>query len=497
MEKTVTREQMNTILEGRPKGVSGKEIIDTYIANGYKVEGINYEKPKPTLMDKAKDYATEAITNPVETAKGVIKGIPGQAAGLVKLAEMPGKAITGKIADVAGVEAPQGLDYTAVEELTAPSNKAQQVGYVASGLLPIERAVGGAELAVKGLTGGANVVKAGASKVSNVKTSLGAYAENAVKNETNSLLSATRSVKKASDLATKKGIPLGDILSDPTIFKGIKVEGGKINPAEAVQTLDDRITQLVDAKRSLLPEFDRLVAPQPKEIIRKRAYADIAGKFTPADEKVLKQSIDSQIDALPNELRVSDIDALRAQFRASARDAKGLQKSSSEYSALENAARDTVFDLTDNINVPNAAEYKSLNDTIKQWIGAKDFLETSLNGQTIKGGRLQNYVAKGIGAMAGAQSGPLGTILGAEVGGAISNVIVNNQLGSSIKMKLIKELTDDPEIIKKAEQLVEQAKTTNLLMLPAPSGKVGATGKEVIEALSSRKDRSIGFPDQK
>lgn len=165
MEKTVTREQMNTILEGRPKGVSGKEIIDTYIANGYKVEGINYEKPKPTLMDKAKDYATEAITNPVETAKGVIKGIPGQAAGLVKLAEMPGKAITGKIADVAGVETPQGLDFTAVEELTAPSNKAQQVGYVASGLLPIERAVGGAELAVKGLTGGANVVKAGASKV--------------------------------------------------------------------------------------------------------------------------------------------------------------------------------------------------------------------------------------------------------------------------------------------------------------------------------------------
>jgi len=495
MEKYLSKDQVKAIIEGAPKGYTPGKVVDGLVARGYVLEGFN--EPKPTVMDTVKDYATQAVTNPVETAKGVIKGIPGQASELTKLVEAPGKYITGKIAEATGMEAPQGLDYTAVEELTKPSNKAQQVGYVASGVLPVERAVGGVELATKGISGGLGLAKTGVAKAETLKSSLGSYAENAVKNETTSLLSSTRSLKKATDLAEKKGVPLNEILSDPTVFKGIKVEGAKINPEEAVQTLDDRISQLVDAKRSLLPEFDRLIPSQSKEILRQRAYADIAGKFTPADEKVLKQSIDAQINALQNELKVSDIDALRAQFRASARDAKGLQKSSSEYSALENAARDIVFDLTDNVPVPNASEYKALNDTIKQWIGAKDFLENNLAGQTVKGGRLQNYVAKGIGALAGAQSGPLGSILGAEAGGAISNIIVNNQLGSSIKMKLIKELTDDPEIIKKAEKLVEEAKTTNLLMLPAPSGKVGATGKEVIYSNAARKDRAVGFPEMK
>lgn len=169
MEKIVTKSQMQTILDNRPKGVPMDDVIKAYTANGYKVEGINYEAPKPSLTEKAistvKDYATEAVTNPMETAKGVIKGIPGQAANLTKLVEAPGKYITGKIAEATGTQAPQGLDYTAVEELTAPSNKAQQVGYVASGVLPVERAVGGVELATKGISGGIGLTKAGASKI--------------------------------------------------------------------------------------------------------------------------------------------------------------------------------------------------------------------------------------------------------------------------------------------------------------------------------------------
>ena len=67
MEKTVTRDQMNTILEGRPKGVSGKEIIDTYIANGYKVEGINYT-PEQSFGQKAKDVA-------IGFGKGAVKTV--------------------------------------------------------------------------------------------------------------------------------------------------------------------------------------------------------------------------------------------------------------------------------------------------------------------------------------------------------------------------------------------------------------------------------------
>ncbi len=353
---------------------------------------------------------------------------------------------------------------------------------------------GAIPLAVTGVPAVAKGAKALANgKTANIKTSLGSYAEDAVKKETSSLLGSTRSISKANDLAASKGVNLNDIISDPTVFNGIKIVDKKIDPNDAIQVLDDRITTLVDAKKNMLPEFDRLVPKQSKEILRERAIADVKGKVLPQDEASIIESINSQIDALPNELSVSDIDAIRAKARTSARDAKGIQKRSNEYAAIENAARDTVFDITDNLPVANPQEYKAVNDTIKQWIIARDFLENNLKGQVVKGGRLQNYVARGIGALAGYQTGPLGAILGSEFGGTISNIIVNNQLGSSMKMKLIKNITDDPAIIKKAEELLKDVTNTNLLMLPNPSGKVGATGKEVIEALPSRKDRSVGF----
>lgn len=73
MEKTVTRDQMNTILEGRPKGVSGKEIIDTYVANGYKVEGINYEKPEPQKESGLSRVASIYSKNLKEQALGGVE----------------------------------------------------------------------------------------------------------------------------------------------------------------------------------------------------------------------------------------------------------------------------------------------------------------------------------------------------------------------------------------------------------------------------------------
>lgn len=239
MEKTVTRDQMNTILEGRPKGASGKEIIDTYLANGYKVEGINWEKPKTTLMDKAKEYATEAVTNPIETLKGVAKGIPGQAAGLVKLAEMPGKAITGAIANVTGTQAPQGLDFKPVEELTAPSNKAQEVGYAASGLLPVERAVGSVELATRGLTGGANIIAKGVKPTVEV-TKKGI---NLVKEGISPTISAEKAIgqvaqgKAGTEKIVEKGLGAIDT-------KGVKTyKDLNVKLEEAIPSLSQKVDQ--------------------------------------------------------------------------------------------------------------------------------------------------------------------------------------------------------------------------------------------------------------
>ena len=200
MEKYLSKDQVKAIIEGAPKGYTPGKVVDGLVARGYVLEGFN--EPKPTVMDTVKDYATEAVTNPLETAKGIIKGIPGNAAQLTKLVEMPGKFITGKIAEATGTQAPQGLDYSAVEELTAPSNKAQQVGYVASGLLPVERAIGGVELAAKGVSGGLGLAKTGVSKAGEVISPMTEGVTTLTKDVINPLVKAPSRLK--ANLAEKQ-----------------------------------------------------------------------------------------------------------------------------------------------------------------------------------------------------------------------------------------------------------------------------------------------------
>lgn len=170
MDKIVSRVEMQTILNNRPKGVPMDDVIKAYTSNGYQVEGINYEKPKPSLINRVAstvaDYGKEAIQNPLETAKGVVKGVPRQAAALVKLAEAPGKFVATKLAESVGADTSDiGLDFKPVEELTAPSNKAQETGVFSSNFLPL----GGATGAIKtGVTKGVETVVSQVGKASNL-----------------------------------------------------------------------------------------------------------------------------------------------------------------------------------------------------------------------------------------------------------------------------------------------------------------------------------------
>ena len=290
--------------------------------------------------------------------------------------------------------------------------------------------------------------------------------------DVDSLLKSTRSVAGRNATAARTGTDLKPILSDPQIFRGIKVENGKINPDTAIQTIDARIDPLLDAKRDILPKVDQLVPPTPKSVIIQRA-TDYLNKGVQS----LKNKQDSitrmenQMSAYPENLKPSEIDALRAQMRGSGRDAKGQLKPNNEYAALENAARDTVFEITDDLPVPNAHEYKALNDYVKQMITTKDFLDQTLRNQITKGGRMKGYSLKLLGTITGSSMGPLGSLVGHAGGGLIADIIVNNQLGSSFKMSLIRTLTDDPAILSKAEQLVNDIHNVNPLDRPAlPQG---------------------------
>ena len=71
--------------------------------------------------------------------------------------------------------------------------------------------------------------------------------------------------------------------------------------------------------------------------------------------------------------------------------------------------------------------------------------------------------------------GPLGALAGNVLGGLIADIIVNNQLGSSFKMNLIRGLTDDPIILQQAEKLLQETQDFQPLMLPPRGGTTQST----------------------
>lgn len=340
----------------------------------------------------------------------------------------------------------------------------------------------GFPLALRGAEGGLNTVRGVYNKAKQLTD-----IEAGIAKEVDSLFKQTRGIENKVKLAEQKNVNLREIISDPTVFKGVKIEKGAINPDEAIAVFDTRIDTVLDAKNKLLPEIDKFVPKTSREALIKEAIEGIRGTVSPADEADLINAINKQIDALPEELSLVEMDSLRARFRQSARDARGLQKRASEYSALENTFRDKVFAITDDLPFDTNGEFAALNTYVRDMIEAKTFLDKTLRGQKVKGGRLGTYVGRLLGGFAGSQAGIFGTILGSEVGGTIAKILQNNQLGSSMKMKLIRNITDDPKILKEVDNLLKGVSEYNPLLTPTlPPGAIPLgpkTGQSSVQLL--------------
>lgn len=285
---------------------------------------------------------------------------------------------------------------------------------------------------------------------------------------------STKSLSKSVSDLEKANVPVRDILNDIEVAQGIKVVNKAINVDDAVSVTQKNLDRAQNAKAKLLPEIDKFAPKVSKEEVRRAAIEDILGKETVLDEKNLIARINNQVDALDDNLSLQQIDAERRRFYNSGRTAKGEQRSDSEYAAIENALRKVLFDKTDNLpqGIDTNGEIKGLNTYIRQQLKAQDFLDKKLRGQTVKGGKLGEYFARGIGAVAGSQGGVLGSLAGSEIAGYVSNVLTNNKLGSSVKMRLIREAaeeTADSQIIKAANELIKKLQSKPQLQLPAPS----------------------------
>jgi len=457
------------IFPNRELSIAGQKLENAYTSRG---EDVQINSPKEALGTALSAGATFAGGEGLASLAGGLKGavVPALAKGAL-----------------AGLEV--GALQGAGESLQNDDKFGKTLLKTAEGGA-IGAATGGV---LGGLGAGANV----AVKLAQ-KGSINNVVQDSIGKEVDNLLTSNKSLAKAVKFAKDNNTDIATHIKSPDVFSGLKVENGKINPDEAISTIQDKIDAAHDIKSKILPELDRVISPTKKEEIRAAALNSISGTTTPADEQSLVSAINRQIDALPEEMTLEQQDKYRAIFRKAARDARGLQKSDSEYAALENAFRNNIFSKTEKLPYNTNGEYSALQQYQKDLIATKDFLDKNLRRETVKGGRLNKYIARSIGAIAGTPHGILGTILGSEVGGVLSDIIVNNQLGNSIKMKLIRQVTDDPEVIQLAEQFLKQAKTKPQLALPPASSefrKQYGTGNIIVPPVktAAQLDKPVPF----
>jgi hypothetical protein len=260
-------------------------------------------------------------------------------------------------------------------------------------------------------------------------------------------------------------------------LEGIKPDpttGGRtIDASKAIQTLLDTTDDLMNANQTLLPRIGEYSNPTNRETLRKAAYNKLRGTKNQIAKDMKK--IDVELDAYDETMSLLEVDKLRADARKSA---KIKADDQNIFDAIMEASRDEVFKKADQVakrfgqTVDEANVFAALRTEIKDNLTTIEFVRDRLDGQVLPGGRLGVMFAQGIGAAIGAKGGPLTALLGIKGGDAIARIAMNNRFGGAMRMRLIRNISDDPAVLKAAQSLIDEIgkfDPTKVLGLPSPA----------------------------
>jgi len=301
MEKYLSRNQMQTILDSRPKGVPMNEALDMYVKNGWTIEGVNEPKTKTeTAKDMAVGFGKGVARTVVNTATGIQdigQGILGGAEAVVTGKELSQtKAMQPNVGvDVLKSETPQGQ---ALQQSITPTNADQKLG----GQLEFGAEIlagGGAGLIKDTVVGGTKLLAKGISPVAK-----------AIKGTGKSVYESafTPNVKEAENILAYEA-------SQPSMFQNLFGAGAiKGNPAFKPITTSETALRSgiagtekqigIQAKRVADTLYNKEIAPAVKglkgEISKEELFAPlqerIAGIVDPSKQKAYQNAFESLVE---------------------------------------------------------------------------------------------------------------------------------------------------------------------------------------------------------
>lgn len=294
MEKVVSKSEMQTILDNRPKGVAMDDVIKAYTSNGYKVEGINYEKPK-TLTENAKDLAIGFGKGLAKTGLDTAQNLQTIAQGGALVAGVSPQTVSDLSIDVLDENSPKGK---VLEQKVSPTNDMQRYGgYAETGA---EILAGGGYGAIKDFaTGGSKLLTKGSQPIASGVKSVGKKVYESA---------FTPNIKEAESILAYEA-------SQPSMFSSLFGAGAlKGNPAFKPITTAETSMRAgiagtekqvgVQAKRVADTLYNKEISPAVKSIkgtISKEELFTpleqrIAGITDPSKKKAYQEALDSLVE---------------------------------------------------------------------------------------------------------------------------------------------------------------------------------------------------------
>ena len=263
-EKYLTKNQMQTILDSRPKGVSMDDALNMYVKNGWTVQGVN--EPKSTI-DKVKDVAIGFGKGAVKTVADTASTIQDIGQGVLGSVEA---AATGRdLAQTKTMQPNMGIDFLkqetpqgqAVTQALQPTNEMQKIG----GQLETGAEIlagGGYQLAKPLVVGATKAIAKGVSKATKPVSGLVSKGTQAIKSTADEAL-----FSPTAEEATKTSLnPFIDKVAEVSI--PVKSEGGVTK--YIVKSAKDATPEDINAYKQEAGSLYNTFTTQAKKFMKER-----------------------------------------------------------------------------------------------------------------------------------------------------------------------------------------------------------------------------------
>jgi hypothetical protein len=264
-----------------------------------------------------------------------------------------------------------------------------------------------------------------------------------------------------------------------------KQQGSKLDTLAQAEEFRNTTEPLREANRAAIKQAEYSVPKVPVSQIEYEAVARInSSSLTSAQKEAQISKLRSEFAATRaeygNALSLTQMDDIKsAHWKATKFDTAVPQLDRDLQYSIAKSYQKSIEDSASKAGYEDVAQ---LNREIGDRLEAAKFLE-SLNGNTVKGGKLGLYFSRIIGMGLGSQSMiPGGAIFGAIGGDVIARTLMNNSITTPAKRIILKHLeTKDPEAYQAALKWLEkQGKLKDLrIKLPSPKS-LGSMGNPII-----------------